>query len=238
MVVLLMDFCDGGDLTKQIQDARKKRQPIPEQQVLRWFTQAIMALKYIHEKHVLHRDLKPGNFFLTRSGDMKMGDFGIAKTLEATLAVAKTQIGTPYYLSPELCLEKPYTWPSDIWAMGCILYELCAQKVPFDATSMPGLVQKIIKGPIPTIPTGYPTFVRELCSQMLDRNQDKRPSPENILQRPEIQAITASLQNGDGPQRIQTLLCQRQPVRLQAIHPLDFQDPTQNMLELTRKMTW
>ena len=60
---------------------------------------------------------------------MKMGDFGIAKVLACTIAVARTQIGTPYYLSPELCQEKPYTWPSDIWAMGCILYEMCALKV-------------------------------------------------------------------------------------------------------------
>eukprot|EP00971_Amphidinium_carterae_P235643 4676276-Amphidinium_carterae.1 len=69
--------------------------------------------------------------------------------MSCTIAVARTQIGTPYYLSPELCLEKPYTWPSDVWAMGCILYEMCALKVPFDAVSMPKLIQEIIRGQVP-----------------------------------------------------------------------------------------
>ncbi|CAJ1332005.1 unnamed protein product [Effrenium voratum] len=120
---ILMDYCEGGDLTARISEAKRSRKPMSEDQILRWFVQAILALKYIHEKHVLHRDLKPSNFFLSKSGNLKMGDFGIAKVLACTIAVAKTQIGTPYYLSPELCQEKPYTFSSDIWAMGCILFE-------------------------------------------------------------------------------------------------------------------
>jgi len=111
-------------------------QPFSEEQITRWFTQCILGLKYIHEKHILHRDLKSSNFFLTRSGDIKMGDFGIAKVLECTAGVAKTQIGTPYYLSPEICQEKAYAWPSDIWSMGCILYEMCCLRVPFDAADL------------------------------------------------------------------------------------------------------
>eukprot|EP00438_Fugacium_kawagutii_P007723 Skav217311 [mRNA] locus=scaffold3163:30684:45087:+ [translate_table: standard] len=101
MPILLAVEC--GDLSKQIDDARRKRQNIPEGQVLCWFTQAMLALKYIHERHVLHRDLKPGNFFVS-NGALKMGDFGIAKVLSCTLACARTQIGTPYYLSPEAAL--------------------------------------------------------------------------------------------------------------------------------------
>ncbi|CAE7888145.1 NEK1, partial [Symbiodinium necroappetens] len=140
---ILMDYCEGGDLTARIAEAKRGRKPLSEDQILRWFVQAIMALDYIHKKHVLHRDLKPSNFFLSKSGNLKMGDFGIAKVLACTIAVAKTQIGTPYYLSPELCQEKEYNFPSDIWAMGCILYELCARKVPFDAPNIPGLVREI-----------------------------------------------------------------------------------------------
>lgn len=81
-----------------------------------------------------------------------MGDFGIAKVLESTAAVAKTQIGTPYYLSPEICQEKAYAWPSDIWAMGCILYELCCLRVPFDAADLRALVHRITRGPSPSLP--------------------------------------------------------------------------------------
>merc|ERR1719161_1556351 len=159
-----MDYCDGGDPTKPIEQVRRSRAPIKEEQVLRWFTQAMLALKYVHDKHILHRDLKPSNFFLSKNGNLKMGDFGIAKVLACTIAVARTQIGTPYYLSPELCQEKPYTWPSDIWSMGCILYELCALKVPFDAPNISGLVQKIIRSPTPSVPAKYSEFVRNICS--------------------------------------------------------------------------
>mmetsp|Transcript_137529 Transcript_137529/g.343143 ORF Transcript_137529/g.343143 Transcript_137529/m.343143 type:complete len:527 (-) Transcript_137529:79-1659(-) len=190
---ILMDYCEGGDLTRQIETSKRRGQRIPEEQILRWMTQALLALKYIHERHVLHRDLKSGNFFLSKSGNLKMGDFGIAKVLSCTAACAKTQIGTPYYLSPEVCSEKPYTWPSDIWAMGCILYELCALKVPFDAPNISGLVQKICRGPTPSIPAGYSDFMSQLCRDMLNRIPTSRPSAENILQRPQIQAIVKQM---------------------------------------------
>jgi len=190
---ILMDYCEGGDLCKQIEKAKKSRSPIAEEQVLRWMTQALLALKYIHDKHVLHRDLKSSNFFLSKSNNLKMGDFGIAKVLSCTAACARTQIGTPYYLSPEVCQEKPYTWPSDIWAMGCILYELCALKVPFDAANISGLVQKICRGPTPVIVASYSDFVKNLCTEMLSRNQSGRPSAESVLQRPRMQGIVKQM---------------------------------------------
>eukprot|EP00930_Biecheleria_cincta_P035089 TRINITY_DN24166_c0_g1_i1.p1 TRINITY_DN24166_c0_g1~~TRINITY_DN24166_c0_g1_i1.p1 ORF type:complete len:630 (+),score=92.83 TRINITY_DN24166_c0_g1_i1:161-2050(+) len=201
---ILMDYCEGGDLTAKIKDAKRKRQSLSEDQILRWFVQAVLALKYTHEKHILHRDLKPGNFFLARGNMLKMGDFGIAKELACTIAVAKTQIGTPYYLSPELCQEKPYSFSSDIWAMGVILYELCALRVPFDAPNIPGLVQKIIRAPIPSLPSTYSPFIRDLLAEMLERNPDRRPSPEEILAKPRLQEIVKQMldeaqDSADGP---------------------------------------
>merc|ERR1719253_2301612 len=188
-----MDFCDGGDLTRKGEQAKRSRMPFSEDQVLRWFTQAMLGLKHIHDRHILHRDLKPGNFFLSKSGTMKMGDFGIAKVLSNTMACARTQIGTPYYMSPEVCHENPYTWPSDIWAMGCILYELCALKVPFDAQNISGLVQKICRGPIPSVPPGYSDFVRKLCVDMLNRDAKARPTPDDILKLPKIQTMVKQM---------------------------------------------
>ncbi|OLP85947.1 Serine/threonine-protein kinase Nek1 [Symbiodinium microadriaticum] len=198
---IFMDYCEGGDLSKVIESAKRRGQRLPEDQILRWITQALLALKYIHEKHVLHRDLKSGNFFISSSGNLKMGDFGIAKVLSSTLACARTQIGTPYYLSPEVCQEKPYTWPSDIWAMGCILYELCALKVPFDAPNISALVQRICRGPTPTLPTSS-DFLRQLCNaEMLQRNPGHRPSAEAILQRPPMQAMVKHMLEEAPPPR-------------------------------------
>lgn len=193
VLCLIMDFCEGGELAKHIRRARRNHQKIPEEQILRWFTQAMLSLKYIHDKHILHRDLKPANFFLTKTGSLKMGDFGIAKTLACTIAFAKTRIGTPYYLSPEVCQEKPYAWPSDMWSMGCILYEMCALQVPFDAQSISGLVQKICYGPLPAVPDSYSDFLRRLCRQLLDRDPKKRPSADEVLQLPEIQRVVRQM---------------------------------------------
>lgn len=160
---------------------------------MRWLTQALLALKYIHDKHILHRDLKCSNFFLTKSGNLKVGDFGIARVLSCTAAFAKTQVGTPYYLSPEVCQGKPYSWSSDIWAMGCVLFELCALRVPFDAPNMASLVQKILRSPVPTVPCTYSDGVRQLCGDMLQRNPDRRPGAGDILQKPIIQSMVRKL---------------------------------------------
>jgi len=84
-----------------------------------------MAINYIHKKKILHRDIKCQNIFLTSNGTLKLGDFGISKVLQNTLERAATVVGTPYYMSPEMYENRPYTHKSDIWALGCILYELC-----------------------------------------------------------------------------------------------------------------
>merc|ERR1719478_343522 len=186
---IVMDFCEGGDLSDRIKKMRSQRKSFPEEQVLRWFTQAILALKYIHDMKILHRDLKSGNFFLSKSGNMKMGDFGIAKVLECTAACAQTQIGTPYYLSPEICSGKPYSWGSDIWSMGCILFEMCARKVPFDAPDLKSLIKKITSGAPPEVPSEYSAGVRILCKQLLNRDPVARPSAANILKVPVVQEV-------------------------------------------------
>lgn len=186
---IVMDYCEGGDLSDRIKKYRQQNRSFSQDQVVRWFTQAVLALKYIHDQHILHRDLKSGNFFLSKSDNIKLGDFGIAKVLECTAACAQTQIGTPYYLSPEICQGKPYAWSSDIWAMGCILYEMCARRVPFDAQDLKGLIQRITKGPSPEIPAEYSSGLRHLCKELLDRDPGKRPPAADILKKPVVQEM-------------------------------------------------
>ena len=93
-------------------------------------------MKHIHDRKILHRDIKGQNVFLMKNGIVKVGDLGIARVLAHTKEFAKTMVGTPYYLSPEIVANKPYGFKSDIWSLGVLLYELCALKPPFDGTSL------------------------------------------------------------------------------------------------------
>jgi len=184
---IVMDYAEGGDLHNRIALTRKAGQTFAEAQVVRWITQASLALKHIHERHVLHRDLKSQNLFLTGSGRLRIGDFGIAKVLDSTNAFAKTTIGTPYYLSPEICQERPYSWSSDVWALGCILFEVAALRVPFDAPNIRALVTKITRGPTPAVPSRYSPELQRLCGDLLQREEKRRPSSVDVLKYPIIQ---------------------------------------------------
>ncbi|KAL4511939.1 hypothetical protein ABPG72_012784 [Tetrahymena utriculariae] len=180
---IVMDYCEGGDLYNQIIEQKKTGQGFTEQQILEWFVQICFGLKFIHDRRILHRDLKTQNIFLTKSKQIKIGDFGIAKVLQNTCEMAKTAIGTPYYLSPEICQQKPYNQKTDIWSLGCILYELCTLRHAFDAKHQQGLVLKILKGNYPSIPNCYSPQLSDLIGEMLQRHPAKRPSVKKILEK-------------------------------------------------------
>ncbi len=179
-----MDFADGGDLYTRIAQHKKLGKLFEEEQVIEWFLQICLALKHIHSQRILHRDLKTQNIFLTSKGEVKIGDFGIARILQHTYDLVHTAIGTPYYLSPEICQEKPYNQKSDIWSLGCILYEMLTLRHAFDANSMKGLVFKILKGSYPPIPSVYSEDVKNLVAELLTKDPNKRPSIRQILEKP------------------------------------------------------
>lgn len=179
-----MDFADGGDLYTKIAQYKKQGKMFEEEQIIEWFLQICLALKHIHSRKILHRDLKTQNIFLTAKGEVKIGDFGIARVLQHTYDCVQTAIGTPYYLSPEICQEKPYNQKSDIWSMGCILYEMLTLRHAFDANSMKGLVLKILKGTYPAIPSHYSDDMKGLISELLTKDPSKRPSIRQILEKP------------------------------------------------------
>jgi NIMA (never in mitosis gene a)-related kinase len=139
---IVMEYADGGDLAQKIQ--RRGRALFSEQEILHDFAQLALAIKYIHDRKILHRDLKTQNIFLMKDGRMKLGDFGIARVLEHTFQLCRTEIGTPFYMSPEICEGKSYNSKTDIWSLGCILYELCTLKRAFQGGNMNGLLMNIV----------------------------------------------------------------------------------------------
>lgn len=184
---IVMDYCETGDLFTLIQKTRASKLNFNQNQIVRWFTQLALAIKYMHENHVLHRDLKSQNLFLKgHDGRLKIGDFGISKILDSTEALARTTIGSPYYMSPEICEQKPYSWSSDVWAMGCMLYEMCCLRVPFEANDIHELVIKITRGPVPRIPH-YSDELRDLGVSLLDHGDSNRPTAQEIVQMPLVQ---------------------------------------------------
>jgi len=120
---------------------------------------------------------------MNQNGSIKIGDFGIARVLQHTYDCAQTAIGTPYYLSPEICQEKPYNQKSDIWSLGCILYEMVTLRHAFDANSMKGLVLKILRGSYPQIPSHYSQDLKDLLADMLIKDPARRPSMRKILEK-------------------------------------------------------
>uniref|UniRef100_A0AAQ5ZC86 non-specific serine/threonine protein kinase n=1 Tax=Amphiprion ocellaris TaxID=80972 RepID=A0AAQ5ZC86_AMPOC len=179
---IVMDYCEGGDLFKKINS--QKGILFSEEQILDWFVQICLALKHVHDRKILHRDIKSQNIFLTKDGTVQLGDFGIARVLNSTVELARTCIGTPYYLSPEICENKPYNNKSDIWALGCVLYEMCTLKHAFEAGNMKNLVLKIIRGSYPPVSVHYSQELRSLLAQLFKRNPRERPSVSSILDKP------------------------------------------------------
>ena len=187
MINIVTEYADGGDLSEKIKERKNKNNYFTESEILDYFTQICLAIKHIHENKIIHRDLKSGNIFLMKNGLVKLGDFGISKKFQKTTDKAKTFIGTPYYLSPEIIDGKPYDSKSDIWSLGVLLYEMMTFKMPFNANSLPMLSVKITRGQYTPPPTIYTKDLRELVTKCLTIDPKIRPSIHEILRMPIIQ---------------------------------------------------
>uniref|UniRef100_A0A673JQN8 NIMA related kinase 3 n=1 Tax=Sinocyclocheilus rhinocerous TaxID=307959 RepID=A0A673JQN8_9TELE len=146
-----------------------------------WFAQMCLGTKHIHDKRVLHRDLKSKNIFLTDSGTVKVGDFGSACSLYSAKAYAQTYVGTPYYVSPEIWDNKPYNNKSDVWSLGCVLYELCTLQHPFQSRSWKSLILKVCRGAYAPLPSHFSYELHYLIKHMFKTNPGDRPSVHTIL---------------------------------------------------------
>ena len=177
---IIMEYCDNGDLNDFIERQKQTKHLLSENIVWKIFIKITLGLADIHKLKILHRDLKALNIFLKKDDDIRVGDLGVAKILNQTF-FAKTFIGTPYYLSPEICEDKPYNDKSDVWALGCILYELCTFQHPFTAKSQGGLILKILNDTPKPIHTYYSKEISNLLNLIFVKDYQKRPSCLEIL---------------------------------------------------------
>ncbi|ELK34135.1 Serine/threonine-protein kinase Nek5 [Myotis davidii] len=160
--------------------------------ILSWFVQISLGLKHIHDRKILHRDIKTQNIFLSKNGMVaKLGDFGIARDLNNSTELAQTCVGTPYYLSPEVCQNKPYNNKADIWSLGCVLYELCTLKHPFEGNNLHQLALKICQAHFAPVSARFSCDLRSLVSQLFKVSPQDRPSINSILKRPFLENLIA-----------------------------------------------
>lgn len=201
---IYMEYCDGGDLGQVIANFKKNKELVPEEFVWQVFVQTLLALHKCHygieakpvnlfdnneveppidsETVVIHRDIKPENIFLLNGQTIKVGDFGLAKMLTSQNDFAKTYVGTPYYMSPEVLMDNPYSPVCDIWSLGCVLFELCTLQPPFQAKTHLQLQSKIKKGIISEIGGGYSAQLTSMIRECITVDPEMRPSCFDLLQ--------------------------------------------------------
>ncbi|KAG1671969.1 hypothetical protein FOA52_013341 [Chlamydomonas sp. UWO 241] len=174
---IITEYAGNGNLHDFI---KKQKTRLNEDLIWKLFIQILMGLNHMHSRKILHRDIKTLNVFLDDGLNVKLGDMGVAKILSSNTNFAKTIVGTPYYLSPELCEDKPYNEKSDVWALGVVLYECCTQKHPFDADNQGALILKILRGKYPAL-TGYSPDISDLVKRCLTQNANRRPNTFKLL---------------------------------------------------------
>lgn len=175
---LVMEYADEGDLEVKIKKHISNKTFFEEKEILKYITQIASALKVLHDNKIMHRDIKTANIFI-KNGDTKLGDMNVSK--EIMSGMLYTQIGTPYYASPEVWNDKPYEYKSDIWSMGCVLYEICCLLPPFRGKNLDILYKSVMKGEYDQIPKFYSKGLSNIITSMLKVNSKERPTCEMIL---------------------------------------------------------
>ena len=176
---IVLEYADGGDLRSHIAMRNKTKRYFKENEIWGIFIQLITGLRYLHSHSIIHRDLKSANVLLTKHNICKIGDLNVSKI--AKNGVLHTQTGTPHYASPEIWEEQPYDIKTDIWSVGCILYEMCCLTPPFKGKNLNVVYHNVMKAKIGMIPSFYSRDLITMVYSLLQVEAKDRPSCEEIL---------------------------------------------------------
>jgi len=182
---IVMEYAENGDLFAKLGQHQKNKTYMKEQDIWSHAIQMLIGLKSLHDMKILHRDLKSANVFILKNDHVKLGDLNVSKIMKEELVY--TQTGTPYYASPEVWRDQPYNTKSDIWSLGCVVYEMCAMKTPFRGKDMEAVYQKVKKGIFDPIPSVYSSELEHFISMCLQVSASARPSCDQLLNTPLVQ---------------------------------------------------
>ena len=176
-LMIVYEWAAAGDLKRQLRKAQERGIGFEERVVWKYFSQICNAMQHMHDKRIMHRDLKPANIFLTLDGTIKVGDLGLSRELSEHTIQAHSKVGTPLYMSPEVLKGDGYDFKSDVWSLGCLLYELAMLKSPFksEGLNLYSLFQKISNGDFQPLPDTYSEELRSLAYSMISTRAADRP---------------------------------------------------------------
>jgi len=181
---IVMEDATGGDLLQKINLRKTNNSNFSESEIWHYFIQMVRGLKALHELQICHRDIKCANVFLTSDGVVKLGDLNVSKVAKG--GMLRTQTGTPYYACPEVWKDMPYDNKSDIWSLGCVLYEMCTKAPPFRAANMKGLYTKVISGKYDPLPSHFSQDLKDVIAKCLKTRASERTTCDKLLASPAL----------------------------------------------------
>ncbi|KAI9364883.1 hypothetical protein DFJ73DRAFT_637988, partial [Zopfochytrium polystomum] len=183
---IIMEFCENGSLY----DALKKTGKLSEDLSRSSIAQVLEGLRYLHEQGVIHRDIKAANILTTKSGIVKLADFGVASKLAD--ASSKNVAGSPYWMAPEIIELNGASWPSDIWSLGCTVIELMDGAPPYHSMTPMSALFHIVQDDHPPLPHGISNFAADFLSVCFHKDANFRPSAGTLLKHPWITKPSAN----------------------------------------------
>ena len=182
ILFIVLEWAGAGDLNRLLQRVRDQNARLHERVVWAYFLQVCEGVKFMHENRIMHRDIKPANIFIMPNGHLKLGDLGLCRPMGEDTEYAFSKVGTPLYMSPEVLQGKGYDFKSDVWSLGCVLYQLAMLKSPFTADSddrntMYQLFNRILRAEYEDIPSAvYSPEIKALVRSMLVTKVEERAS--------------------------------------------------------------